>query len=781
MDQFGFLCLSFLLSVSGSAISYRVETERGLSPGCVWLPLPPFPNATNPPSSPKLQINCQLRKLPVDFWNYTLSREQLETTTEAFLKCNEKLFFESLLHPNQHLFHFKNLEVVQIQSCKIRKIPKRVWSSLDFLKSLVLETHNGDWSSSYGLEVESGGFEGLARLETLNLSWNNIWSLPDTLFCPLRSLRKLNLSQNRLSIEGFGNDLASSTTPLTSSPIPCPMVLETLDLSFNTIRKLGSNGFVRMRQLIELRLQNNQIEDVEEGAFGGLNQLKLLNLSSNRLVTLPFRLFTGNPHLRELHLQNNSITALSPSLFSTLDELLLLDLSRNGLSSLSIKDAVFGGLVRLMVLKLSFNALSFIDPLVFSNLMSLQALQLDNNRIENLHPEAFVSLSNLHVLDLTRNRLSFIDARLFGNMFVLRQLYLDHNKIRRIEEGVLLNVTSLRDLGLAGNLLSEVPVALRLAHGIRSVETLDLGENRITVVKNDSFQGLGQVYGLRLVDNRLVELPPGFCSSLNKLHVLNVAQNKLSKISSTAFSGCPNLRALRLDTNNLEELPGSLSSLPSLLWLNVSENRVRWADYHTLPPTVEWLDLSHNSLVTLGGLAISSKRVGDKLPIRFHLRVLDASHNNLTHLDYTTVPPTLETLRLNSNRLKTLAPDTFSRAGRLRRVELMGNQLESLPLSALRIPAVEMDKPLPELFLGGNSFNCTCDMEWLTRVNQLSLLRQYPQILDLDGIMCKSVSSRKPEVTPLPDMKPRNFLCPYRSHCFALCQCCDFDACDCAQ
>ena len=27
--------------------------------------------------------------------------------------------------------------------------------------------------------------------------------------------------------------------------------------------------------------------------------------------------------------------------------------------------------------------------------------------------------------------------------------------------------------------------------------------------------------------------------------------------------------------------------------------------------------------------------------------------------------------------------------------------------------------------------------------------------------------------------KSTDFLCPYTAHCFALCHCCDFDACDC--
>lgn len=68
------------------------------------------------------------------------------------------------------------------------------------------------------------------------------------------------------------------------------------------------------------------------------------------------------------------------------------------------------------------------------------------------------------------------------------------------------------------------------------------------------------------------------------------------------------------------------------------------------------------------------------------------------------------------------------------------------------------------------------EMEWLSRINQLSALRQHPTVLDLDAIVCRLSYSRTVTHIPLPDIKPQDFLCPYKSHCFALCHCCEFDA-----
>lgn len=53
--------------------------------------------------------------------------------------------------------------------------------------------------------------------------------------------------------------------------------------------------------------------------------------------------------------------------------------------------------------------------------------------------------------------------------------------------------------------------------------------------------------------------------------------------------------------------------------------------------------------------------------------------------------------------------------------------------------------------------------------------------MDLEGIYCRLLHSSRPQrsYVPLVEATSANFLCTYETHCFALCHCCDFDACDC--
>lgn len=51
--------------------------------------------------------------------------------------------------------------------------------------------------------------------------------------------------------------------------------------------------------------------------------------------------------------------------------------------------------------------------------------------------------------------------------------------------------------------------------------------------------------------------------------------------------------------------------------------------------------------------------------------------------------------------------------------------------------------------------------------------------MDLETIYCKLLYNRDRAFISLIDAEPVHFLCAYKTHCFALCHCCDFDACDC--
>ena len=96
--------------------------------------------------------------------------------------------------------------------------------------------------------------------------------------------------------------------------------------------------------------------------------------------------------------------------------------------------------------------------------------------------------------------------------------------------------------------------------------------------------------------------------------------------------------------------------------------------------------------------------------------------------------------------------------------------------------------------MAGNPLVCNCNLQWyhqmaisqihhpglkttLTSMNQL-----YPEIMDLDQVTCRVLNTSDPKqefTQTLTQLQEEDFLCPYKTHCLALCLCCDFLACDC--
>ncbi|KAF4525239.1 hypothetical protein B566_EDAN013201 [Ephemera danica] len=279
--------------------------------------------------------------------------------------------------------------------------------------------------------------------------------------------------------------------------------------------------------------------------------------------------------------------------------------------------------------------------------------------------------------------------------------------------------------------------------------------------------------------------------------VLNLAKNKIQHVERGSFERNERLEAIRLDANYLTDVNGVFTALPALVWLNLSDNHLVWFDYAFVPPSLQWLDIHANFVEKLGNYY--------EIVDGFHLRTIDVSHNRLSELTPLSLPNSVEIFFANNNQITRVAPGTFSEKRNLTRVDLYANELEYLDLSALVIARNELQhndenvlplqlqenaRALPEFFLGGNPFRCDCSMEWLQRVNNMSSqLQQYPRVMDLDDVVCRMTHTRNPELTggnaslalvqPVLSARASSFLCRYETHCFALCHCCDFEACDC--
>jgi Leucine-rich repeat (LRR) protein len=608
------------------------------------------------------QLKCYMRTLQSD-----INQADVEAVSEAeslTVKCSDAFFYESTLRAN-HFGALPNLENLEVEYCKIRHMPARAFVGLSGLQRLAVKSHNSEWSSIL-MDVDRDTFVDLKNVRSLDLSHNNMWSLPLDSLCHMPKLTHLNMSRNHL--------LDVTDLGLNQLDGKCTVSLKELDVSRNFISSLRSNDLSQTSQSIErLSLRRNRLTFISDEALWSMSRLQVLDLADNQLAALPPAVFNKSGQLQELHLQNNSLTLVTPELFSGLSNLVLLNLSHNAISSHLLASDTFGGLVSLRVLDLSHNRLTKLDATIFNTLPKLEILILDHNRIHNID-SSLAGLTQLRSISLANNKIAIINEYSFAGLTNLTSINLSGNELTELATFGDSVMGSLEELSLSGNQLTTFPRAM-LAQA-DSLKTLDLGENRIESIPDGVFANLQNLYALRLAGNDIALLSNATFGNMSGLHVLNMANNRLETIPQGTFGGLQQLRGLRLDNNALVDLNGIVASLGLLQWLNVSANGLEWFDYAFIPNSLEWLDISHNEISELGNFYRLQN---------FNLHTLEAGHNLISSIDESSVPARqLQYIQLRHNSIAKVATHTFAELAYLDTVDLRSNQIRSLAKESLR-------------------------------------------------------------------------------------------------
>ena len=712
-------------------------------------------------------LNCSMPFLTPEDSLASYTNDTQDSFTELTVSCNAGTRRPSSLATGT-FEGFNRITKLSIEYCKLTELSDSAFAGVPNIRNLTLRTRNMEFTSM-SLTALPRALSSLTHLEQIDLSTNSIWELPVGVFCGLPSLRSLNLAHNHLQdLAQLGFSGPSNAGELLGNATTCNSDIIVLDLSNNDVEVVSSGALRGLSRLEELYLKNNQLGKIDDLAFEGLTSLHKLDLSGNKLVALPEDAFLPTPNLVLFNAGNNSLSVLASGLFGGLQHLVQLDLSHNELKAEWLTESSFRGLIRLIVLNLSFNKIDKLNVQVLRDMYNVQVLYLSNNRLSQIPLNAFSSCVNLSKLDLSYNKLSIIGEKAFQGVNVLSYLALGNNEITSIHPGAFTNLTVLHDLNINGNRLTAIPEAVG---SLRNLHTLDLGDNLINSLANMPVRRLQHLYGLRLVNNKITgNISKATFVDLPSLKVLNLAKNGINHIEAGAFDSNLKLQAVRLDSNFLNSVKGLFENLPNLDWLNVSANNIDVFDYHFVPPSLLWLGLHNNRITELGN---SLGRHDLKLEI------LDVSFNKLKHISSVNIPDSVQMVFMNDNQISTVEPFTFFKKLNLTRVDLFANKLTSLAMTALRLSRVPDEKTLPQFYLGGNSFVCDCEMEWLQRINNLEHLRIYPTLMDSANIYCEMTFGRSGEYLALNDVKPSQFLCRYETHCFALCHCCEFDACDC--
>jgi Leucine-rich repeat (LRR) protein len=338
--------------------------------------------------------------------------------------------------------------------------------------------------------IGSSTFDGLSALRYLRLDDNSISLIDQRAFSPLERLSYLAMKANPLGTgvrfnfrSPFLTYIDMSECQLDRVPRGLPPTVRYLQLRRNRIRKLDARSLVDCsRDLNILVLDENELDEIEDGALAPASGLQQMWLNGNRLRTIPHPLPVG---LQKLFMDSNRleglvgrdlisapITSSSSGRSASLDDdnvdsqLTTVSLMSNNISTVS-SDA-FRMLPRLQSLDLGANRIRRLMTGTFSQSNArLRTLSLSNNPIDTIEPRTFEGLTDLETLSLSYVVSS--DVSVDGDAFAddmpsLRRLDLDSSPalVRRLlvetlEPKFVSTFRTVRDLAALGSELDSLP------------------------------------------------------------------------------------------------------------------------------------------------------------------------------------------------------------------------------------------------------------------------------------------------------------------------------------
>lgn len=200
----------------------------------------------------------------------------------------------------------------------------------------------------------------MTGLKVLNVSYNNLKSIPKNTFPKLYELHTIDVSHNEIK------DIFNGVFQFL-------LGLRFLNLSHNNLETLKSSVFGAMPTLLQLDISNNRLRDISRGALTRMASVRQLNARHNNLK----KIFQIPISLSELDLSWNNLEEIATSgeTWPTMNSLLSLDLSHNTLKD-NLGKGSFEGLLTLQRLNLSFNQISKAPWESLGDLSSLQYLYL---------------------------------------------------------------------------------------------------------------------------------------------------------------------------------------------------------------------------------------------------------------------------------------------------------------------------------------------------------------------------------------------------------------------
>ncbi|GBP77875.1 Leucine-rich repeat-containing protein 15 [Eumeta japonica] len=398
------------------------------------------------------------------------------------------------------------LRTIDLSRNKLQYVTKGLFNS--YVNLIRLKLNNNEIVS-----VLEGSFDGLTKLESLDLSENKLTILSNV-FSPLKNLQHLNLGRNNIECihENYFNN----------------WLLQHLDVSHNNLKKVAPGALQLLPNLARLLLTDNphlgltqldtqllvgtgrRLQQVDASRTGlyqvpeaFTHSVRFLSLVGNRISAIRCGDLDSYPLLQSLDFTDNKIINVEDDALGRLEMLLFLNINKNLLTIVpkSLPD-------ELKYLSLNNNLIKNVSIPDFKNLPNLRILLLQNNQIRYIQDHVFDDLLSLEMLDLSNNPIQMLTPNTFDGPLSLRDLRLCYLNVSLPEADGAFPVSSPESIqmlhlqsspGLARQLLADSAALAALSH----LQYLDLRLNNLSNIRKDLLFYLVQLKTLRLHGNKI--------------------------------------------------------------------------------------------------------------------------------------------------------------------------------------------------------------------------------------------------------------------------------------
>ncbi|XP_029651540.2 uncharacterized protein LOC115224769 [Octopus sinensis] len=220
-----------------------------------------------------------------------------------------------------------------------------------------------------------------------------------------------------------------------------------------------------------------------------------------------------------------------------------------------------------------------------------------------------------------------------------------------------------------------------------NVISLDLSENEITSIEEESFQNVRYLKYLWLHDNNIMNIEEGSFQNLSNLERLSLINNNIKDIKKETFQNLTNLEFLYLEKNGIKKIEkGTFQNLANLNALHLDNNEITVigeGSFHNLP-SLEILWLYNNRITDIEEGSFKS------IP---KLETLSLLKNKITNIKNGTFQKlaNLRTLYLEYNKINKIENATFQNLANLKNLHLDNNEITVIEEGSFHnLPSLEI-------------------------------------------------------------------------------------------